>query len=196
MVPERKELIKVATSHILALFGGTAANYGKSRWGFKEVRYDAQIALFLHHCFPKARFIHLTRNVVDCFISLKQWESIYEPRRWNRKLTEECIDNWKRINASFLTIATTTLPMLHMKYEAIVSNPDRCIEQLSQFLGIEVEQFDPHVFDTHLHQEDIPAGLDSRPKILPSDLTREERTFLSQPDLIALAQAYGYIIQF
>jgi hypothetical protein len=194
MVPEDEDLKKAATSYILALFGTTATKYGKSIWGFKEVCYDAQVALFLQQCFPKARFIHLTRNIVDCFISLKHWEN--EGGTWNRRLTEMFIEDWKRVNASFQYLVDKIPQLLYVKYEDMVSDPKGFIETLSWFLGMEVEVFDSRVFIKRLHRTGLSKGVDLRPKILPSDLNAEERALLSSVDIVEIGRSYGYEIQF
>ena len=193
MVPEDHELMGAAIAHIVALFAVPAAKLGRSIWGFKEVRYGAQVALFLQKCFPKARFIHLTRNIINCFISLKHWEDSPDP--WNRKWTENSMEDWRRINASFLNVGDRIPNLLSVKYEDMVADPKGFVEELSQFLEIAPDSFDQGVFNRRIHNVGS-AGTAERSKILPSDLNAEERALLSQPSIVEVAKEYGYKIEF
>jgi len=193
LVPEEYELWRAAATYVVALFGVPAAKLGRSIWGFKEVRYGAHVALFLQKCFPKARFIHVTRNVVDCFISLKRWEE--SPDSWNREWTENSVQDWVRINSSFLTAAGNIRNLLSVRFEDMVADPQELIEQLSQFLELAPESFDRGVFDRRIHDFG-KAGTAERPKISPSDLNAEERALLSQPNVVETATEYGYKVEF
>ncbi len=202
MIPDDNALRNAAARYIIELFGSSAGKHGKAIWGFKEVRCDIQIAVFLQECFPYARFIHLTRNIVDCFISLKHWEndnsSCQEdsPHHWNRRLTEKSIDDWRRINASFLETTDRLKLLLSVRYEDMVADPDCFIAKLAAFLEIEAINFDARVFVKRLYEDNLPAGIDLRTKILPSELDAEERALLSRPDIIEIVSRYGYHIPF
>lgn len=193
MVPEAHELREAALAHIVALFGIPAAKLGKSRWGFKEVRYGAQVALFLQDCFPRAHFIHLTRHIVECFISMKRWEESPDP--WNRKWTESSIADWERINASFINKADRIPNFLSVKYEDMIANPNGFIEMLSRFLEIAPDSFDQNIFDKRIHGIGS-AGRVERPKLTPSDLNAKERALLSTASIVEIAEAIGYKIEF
>ena len=194
MLPEDIDLRKAAIVHITALFGESASILGRSIWGFKEVRYDAQMALFLFRCFPKARFIFLTRNIIDCFISLKHWEN--SPGSWNRTWTEIFIEDWKRINASFLNVSNRIPQLMRVRYEDMVKNPKEFIEKLSSFLSISPDSLDANVFNRKLHVESSDGIIDLRPTILPSDLNSEERSLLSTSIIVDISKEYGYTIEF
>lgn len=194
MLPEDIDIRKAAIIHISALFGDSAITLGRSIWGFKEVRYDAQMALFLYRCFPKARFIFLTRNIIDCFISLKHWEN--SPGSWNRTWTEIFIEDWIRINASFLNVTNRIPQLMRIRYEDIVENPMEFIKKLSSFLSISPKSLDANVFKKKLHVESSDGINDARPTILPSDLNPEERELLSTSIIVDLSKAYGYSIKF
>ena len=194
MLPESHDLEKAAIDHIVAIFGMPAIKLGRTIWGFKEVRYDSQIALFLQRCFPTARFIHLTRNIINCFISLKHWENAAGP--WNRSWTEMFIEDWKRINTSFLNMVDKIPHLLRIKYENMVANPKDFIGQLSHFLEISPDSVDYRVFNKKLHRGDLIGSVDSRPLILSSDLTAEERYLLSKESIIEISKEYGYRVEF
>jgi hypothetical protein len=193
MVPEDHELRTAASAHIAALFCVPAMRLGRAIWGFKEVRYGAKVALFLQRCFPKARFIHLTRNIVECFISLKHWEDSSDP--WNRKWTEKSLEDWVRINGSFLNFGDKIEKLLTVKYEDVVSDPKGFIAVLSDFLNTSLNSFDQSVFDRKIHYSG-PEGQSVRKEILASDLIPEEQSLLLKRDTIEIAQRYGYEISF
>ncbi|MEI6681640.1 MAG: sulfotransferase [Bacteroidota bacterium] len=194
MLPEDVDLKRAAITHIIALFGDPALKLGRTIWGFKEVRYDAQIALFLYRCFPNARFIHLTRNIIDCFISLKHWEE--SPGTWNRSWTEIFIEDWKRINSSFLNVTDRIPQLMRIRYEDMISNPKGTIDRLSSFLSITTESLDSKVFKRKLHVESSDGIKDLRSEISPADLNAEERNLLSTNIIIDISKEYGYKIEF
>lgn len=194
MLPARQQILDAAVAHLKALFGGPAYALDKSTWGFKEVRYDASIAMFLQDCFPQSRFIHLTRHITDCFISLKHWEN--QSTGWTREWTELHIAEWQRINASFLTMKSQTARLLQVKYEDMVADPHTFCTRLETFLHIAPDQFDRTVFAKRLHNFDVDGVLDRRPLIRPSDLDPTERMLLSKDSVVEIATAYGYEIKF
>jgi hypothetical protein len=191
MVPEDYELWQAAAAYLLTLFGVPAAKLGKPTWGFKEVRYGARVAVFLQRCFPKARFIHLTRNIVNCFISMKRWEDSSDP--WNRAWTKNSIEDWKRINASFHTYGNRISNLLTVRYEDMVAEPQAFVERLAQFLNMAPDSFDVQVFDKRIHNVG-PDGSAARSVIHASDLDADEKALLSEPSLVELASEYGYRI--
>lgn len=194
MLPEERFLKRATILHLVGLFALPATSIGKDFWGFKEVRYDAEVALFLQRCFPEARIIHLTRNVVDCFISLKHWENA--PGPWNRSWTEIFLEDWKRINASFLCATHRIHNLLRIRYEDMIENPVLFVGQLAEFVGMPPEVFDVGVFNKKIHREGPDGSVDKRPKILRSDLCDEEMELLSQVSILDVAREYGYTVDF
>ena len=193
MLPEDHELITAARIYLVSLFGAPAAKLGKRIWGFKEVRYGINVAFFLQELFPKARFIHLTRNVIDCFISMKHWEDSNDP--WNRQWTEKSIENWQIINEDFFEAADHLNKFFHVKYEQMVDNPDGFAEALSDFLELPLSSFDRSVFQIRLHGQEY-RGKNDREKMLPSDLNDEEKALLSRDNIVRTAEKYNYRIEF
>lgn len=194
IMPQDYELVDAARIYIAGLFGLPAAKLGRSIWGFKEVRYGAQMALFLQECFPQARIIHLTRNPVACCLSMKRLEGT--PDEWNREWTETAIYNWAGINETFLNQREKINHLLQVKFEQMLADPPAFIEELSTFLDISKQEFDANVFKKRVSwdkpvdqgesiQEDSPAY----------QLDEKDRALLGDDRLVQIAAQYGYQIE-
>jgi hypothetical protein len=193
LMPEAYELRGAAVAYLGALFGVPAARLGRSTWGFKEVRYGIQVALLLQECFPKARFIHLNRHIVDCLISLKHWEDSPDP--WNRQWTRQSVANWERINGSFLRAGAELTNLLSVRYEDMIAGPQAFIQQLAHFLELSPAVFDHKVFNKRLHSAGEASAF-TRRKIRPADLDAEERALITTTGILEIAEAYGYKMEF
>lgn len=185
MVPEEHEIRTAAKAYLVNLFALPAAKLGRPLWGFKEVRYGARVALFLQSLFPDARFVHLTRNLRDCFVSMKRWEASDDA--WDRKLTERAVWDWVRINASLMEVSGDVGRLMSVRFEDMVSHPGAFIERLAEFLDVSVSEFDATVFDRRLHGQASRTSSDG-----PIGLDDEEIEFLSDPEIVAVATSYGY----
>lgn len=194
VVPEEEDLRAAAGAHVRALFGDPAARLGRPLWGFKEVRYGADVALFLQRCFPEARFIHLTRDIVDCFLSLKSWEESPDP--WNREWTKRSLEDWQRINASFLEGREWIRRLLTVRYEDLVADPPAFVDELSRFLELPRDAFDPGVAGRILTYDGDGGTRTERLRSRRADLDEEERALLSTERIAEIARAYGYSITF
>jgi hypothetical protein len=193
LLPLEDEIVLAAQIFVQSLFAVPALNMEKSRWGFKEVKYDATVAMFLHNMFPNARVVHLTRHIIDCFISLKHWEN--EPGTWTRQSTECELQTWQRINESFLAIADPLPWLLTMRYEDLVNEPKEELTRLCAFLGLSMEDLDLAVFRDRLHQEG-PKGGEERPFISRRSLADSERGVLLRPPIPEISAALGYVMDF
>lgn len=185
MVPEDHELRTAAIAYVLNLFGLPAAKLGKPRWGFKEVRYGARVVLFLQDLFPKARFIHLTRDPAACFRSMKRWELGDDD--WDRGMTTRSIWDWVRINASLAEVKDQVPGMMSVRFEDMVAAPEGFTRDLAEFLGREPGDFDLSVFERRLDGQFGPAIDPTR-----LELTGEEEQFLADPAIAGVARKFGY----
>jgi hypothetical protein len=194
IMPEDYELVDAARMYIAGLFSLPAVRLGRPIWGFKEVRYGAQVALFLQECFPQARFIHLTRDPVACFLSMKSLERI--PAEWNREWTETAIDNWVWINETFLKEAGNISHLLQAKFEEITADPETFMEQLSIFLDIPKQEFNADVFKKRVSWDKPVEQDDQLPEnALAFQLDERDRSVLKDEHLIQIAAQYGYRIE-
>lgn len=192
MLPSVPELNDAATIHLAAIFADPARRLGKDIWGFKEVRYDLETATFLQECFPKARFIHMTRHVADCYLSMRRWE--LTPGAWTREWTLMGLDAWVRVNKSFAG-ETNRLPrLLKVRYEDMVSDTTAFLGKIADFLRLEPTDFASSVFESRLYDFGSERGKDRRPSLTLRDLTAEEVALLTREEVVAVAGAYGYEI--
>jgi len=185
MVPEASEIRTAAKAYLVNLFALPAAKLGKPVWGFKEVRYGAKVALFLQDLFPDCRIIHLTRDLADCFISMKRWEIADD--LWDRKLTERAVWDWVRVNSSLREVADRLTNLWSIRYEDMVEDPGGFVDELAAFLGVDASAFDTSVFDHRLHGQS-PRSPDDRPVTLDAEAV----AFLSDPAILDAAREYGY----
>jgi hypothetical protein len=194
ILPQDTELVDAARLYVAGLFGIPAARLGRPIWGFKEVRYGAQVALFLQACFPEARFIHLTRNPLDCFFSMKRLEE--SSGEWKRKWTETAMYNWAGINESFLKLGEEIHKLLKVEFDEMIADPAVFLGKLSTFLDIPEQEFDASVFKTRVRWD---KSLNCEDKIqqdgLANTLDEEGRTLLRDSYLVEIAEQYGYQIQ-
>jgi hypothetical protein len=193
MNPSEQEIKAAARSFLQALYEQPAATLGKSRWGFKEVRCGAPVASFLQGLFPQGRIVHLTRNVIDCFISLKQWELAHSS--WTREWTEVALQDWERINASFLSANAMIPPHITIRYEDLTDKRVETVDKLCSFLEINSQDLDQCVFQKRLHYEGA-EGQSERPGISRRSLTEVERQLLLRPPIPAINAALGYAMDF
>lgn len=194
LLPTGRELTTAAAGYLRALFADPARTLGKRRWGFKEVRCGAAIAVFLRELFPPARIVHLTRDPVDCFLSLKEWEESPDP--WDRAATEGVLADWARINASFLPGAADGPPAhLSLRYEDLLAGREEQVGRLAAFVGLDPAKLDLGVFGNRLHREG-EEGRAARRLAARNALSRDERALLCREPLPAVAAAYGYEIGF
>lgn len=194
MTPPPEVVVAAGRAYLETLFALPARRLGRTRWGFKEVRYGAEVAAYLLSLFPEARVVHLTRDVVDCFISLKRWEN--EPyMAWDRGRTLEALGYWQSVNAGFLALDYSPRWYLRLRYEDLLSEQDRIVATLCDFLSLDQAELDLGVFANRIHNG---ALLSSRPRahIPRSALDPEERALLSRPDIVELCTALGYAIRF
>jgi hypothetical protein len=172
---------------------------GRPIWGFKEVLYDANMAQQLRTLFAGARILHLTRNIFECFISLKHEEYIppegqpHVPLEqvWTRTRTIEFINDWMRVNQSFIDHPLDLSWGYHITYEALVSNPQQSVQRLADWLGLNAEDFDLDVFRYKLYT-DRHKGDDQRPSIRRADLTAEEVALVTTPELLRISAYLNY----
>ena len=164
---------------LIARYLGWSPDGVPRRWGFKEVRYDADVARFLHGLFPESRFVFLVRDPVDCLASARGTQS--EKKGLLREIggARAFVEHWTRLATSFAE--AEDLPALTLGYESLVREPAPAIADLGKHLGLDPDGFDPEVF---AHR---PRGWKGRPR-----LEREDRRALRDPGLWAAAARFGY----
>lgn len=190
LTPSESEIYRASTVFIESIFGETALKLGKDIWGFKEVRYDVEIALFIQKCFPGARFIYLTRNIIDCYKSMKKWKNSISFT--NKQNTSESIELWIKINKSFLESGHLINNLYSIKYEDVIAEPNNFVHELSNFLNMPLNQFDKGVFEKKLGSSSSRNGI----SFFQNMLTIEDRQILTQNMVLNISKKLGYEIDF
>ena len=175
---------------MINLWCKSATQEGRHTWGFKEVRYDFQVAKELKRFFPQAKVIFLTRNIIDCYISLRHWEN--SPKDiWNKQNTQDFIQNWVKINSTFLCQEAIESPWVFpITYETLTKNPVSIATKMLRWLCYDDHDFDFSVFDRKIYTDGY-NGPDVRQKLCIENLSKEEIKSLTTPDIIAISQKAG-----
>jgi hypothetical protein len=190
LMPESYEIKESSLLHLYAIFGIPALRLGRNIWGFKEVRYGVDVALFLQDFFPKARFIHLVRDISACFVSMRRWE-LSKNNEWRPEWTLNSLRNWESISRGFLEQGPQLRNLLSVRFEDMTTEPKQFIEQLGDFLNVPAGTFDQNVFAKKLTSvaKDEPGDSSSITKVT---ITEEDRMVINTPERLRLAKAYGY----
>ena len=135
-------------------------------WGDKSPSYIGHIPL-LQQAFPAARFIHIIRDVRDYCLSMnKAWgkSMIRAAQRWQDDVSNARSDGCQR-----------QLQYIEVRYEDLVSRPDRILDEVCRLLGIE--------FDVSMLQLDSSPEDRGDAKGLTTVLERNTRKYVSaMPD--------------
>ncbi len=156
-----------------------ARTHGKARWGFKEVRHDLETARFLHRLFPRARFLLLVRNPVDCLASARATTKEGRGLLVQAGGSEAFVNHWTTLTESFLD--AEDLGSILIRYEDLCSEPEVWLERIAGLLEIDVQGFDRSVFEKKLR------GWKREPF-----LAEEDRAALASPKLWATAMRLDY----
>ena len=189
MIPSDKEIIAAARDYVYSLFAKPTNSIGKNVWGFKEVRYDSEVAAFLLRLFPDSKIIWLTRNILDCILSLKHWENDKGP--WTRQWTETFVADWKRVNESFLLRSNSISNYIMVKYEDLVSDKETEVERICDLIDIHPCELNLDVFSRKIHN-DGKNGMVARKILTSEDLTKEDRKLISNPSIANINALLGY----
>jgi hypothetical protein len=199
MNPHHVLLRRAQIEMIRNLWQVPAMGLGRAVWGFKEVLYDAQMASYLHDLFPQMKLIYLTRNIFECFISLKHEEYIPPTDQphvpltqvWTRERTKEFISDWVRINRSFQETPPPAEWCMPITYEALTNEPQAVSRRITDWLGFPHDAFDMDVFQ-HKIYTDRHNGPDPRPVIQRKDLSAEEVALVTTDDILHISRGLGY----
>lgn len=136
--PELETLISSQRMFLQHLYRDPAVALGRTRWGFKEVRYGSDEARYLRLLFPLAKFLFLVRNPIDAYGSFKR--RIYQDfERWPERpicTPKQFTDMWARL-AEDLAENADELDALLVRYEDLVSS-ETISNNLSSHVGYEV----------------------------------------------------------
>lgn len=185
LLPGGEALRDAARAYLLTLFQAPAAERGKPRWGFKEVRFGSREAGEIRRLFPGVRVIHITRDPRDVLVSLDGWERAGSD--WRREYTHVAVGDWVKVNESFREAGPCDW-VLSCRYEDVLAAPGDFVRAVADLLDTEPGRFDLSVFDRRVRDYG-----DSRARLRRwDDLPQELHALLDDPQVRAQAAAYGY----
>lgn len=138
----------------------------------------------LRECWPQARFVFLMRNPVAIFDSLV--------RRGLSPFSEKRLERSTLSMVRALDEAMKRIDGLTVRYEEITEDPQRELTRITSFLGLD---FDPRMLEYGQTERRIEAGLGDSSDKLRSGRVQRATTIdrqLTNPELIALSEAWGY----
>lgn len=205
MIPDADVIRSSQRRMIEILYKDTAAALGRPFWGFKEVLYDADMALRLRELFPDMRVLYITRHPFNAMVSLLHEErlkpaDINIPMKdiWTRAKTTRWVDDWTRINRSFLEHpAIDESWVFSLTYEGLIADIPGTTGRLIDWLGLPRADFNLEVFAHRVYTDrdnGTPHRRDNRPRLDWEDLTAEEYRLLNQPAVREVAARLGYHI--
>ena len=161
LIPSANTIRASQRSILEVLYRDPALALGRDIWGFKEVLYDADMALRLRELFPALRVLYITRHPFNAFVSLLHEErlkpaEINIPLKdiWTRAKTTRWVETWSRINASFLDHPQITDDwVFSLTYEQLSSDPPGTTGRLTDWLGMARDEFDLDVFNYRLYTD-------------------------------------------
>lgn len=174
--------------HIEGAFRGFVEQlYRRERvWGFKEVRHGLDFAKRLQRFFPDLKVVGLVRDPRDILSSIDEWET---KGKWPRKSTEDVIASWLRVASSLMV--TQDVPILTFRYEDYTADPQRTVELLGDFAGLDPAGFDMTVFDRRIHMHG-KRGEGVRELRKWEELPADMRELLDSEEIRETANAFSY----
>jgi hypothetical protein len=124
MSPSEEEFIDAQRALFRRLY---AQRYGRSRWGWKAVNYDADDIRYLWELFPTLRMVLLVRDLANVYLSLRalSWHAWWAGGP--REIAQLCAQR----SIGYATLANDSRA-LFLKYE---ETRDR-VAELASFLGL------------------------------------------------------------
>lgn len=99
---------------------------------------------YVHQCYPRARYLHLTRHPVATRKSMESFfaRKALKGRLYSQRLEFNHLLLWYHMHRNILTF-TSRLPegqVLRIKGEALLSDPDRYLPQIAEWLGVRTDR--------------------------------------------------------
>jgi hypothetical protein len=187
LMPGGDPSVEAVRAFLHTMFARPAEAEGRSRWGFKEVRYGAPTARMLREVYPGLRVLHLTRSPASVLASLDAWE---QEGLFSRADTQRAIGFWRSINESMLELRGEPW-VLAVRYEDVVADPPGFVRRLSEFTGLDAARLDLGVFAQRVHGPGARGREWRRTRSL-EELDGSLQGLIADPAIVRLAGEYGY----
>jgi sulfotransferase family protein len=179
---------------IAAIFEAYAERHGKPRWGDKTPMYMRHIPL-LERLFPEAQYVHLVRDGRDAALSFLEMPAGTFTRNWAHPTTPAqfaCL--WrKEVSAARALGDRVGDGRYHeVRYEELVSDPEREASAICRFAGI---PFEPEMlaYAGTVDVSDKPHQL--RLRRPPTPGVRSWREDMSPSDVAAFEAVAGDLLE-
>lgn len=177
--PEPASLRSAGRAFLEQYLGASARKMGYARWGFKEIRYGAEDVRMLQTLFPRASFVFLVRNPVNCLRSIKATKWYASDHNADPAVF---LNEWARTSGDLADVYPECRRACLVRYEDAISNPSETARAIAQTIGVPFAAFDLSVFDRQLRgKASLPATLDAA-----------DRQALQNPGVLSVAGKLDY----
>lgn len=142
--------------------------HGRTEWGFKYPGWAPHMMQLLVNTLPGTRVIYIYRNLPDCVRSAKAWGEIQD----ETGMQQFCAQ-WAG-HMRFMQQWQPTSPVLLLSYEALVTEPERTIQQLCRYVPFENVNHDVLRHKINNMGQSADARLRQNDYIEPAALTSNE----------------------
>lgn len=150
----------------------SAQAHGRDLWGFKYPGWQPHLIRMLFDVIPGTRAIYIFRDLADCVRSAKAWGELHSEAD-----TQQFCTQWAG-HLRFMLQWHDSNPVLMLKYEELISEPRRSIEQLRNFLPFEDIKYEVLQYKINNMTEGVDSRRDHHSYIEPAALTEEESGFI------------------
>jgi hypothetical protein len=189
LLPDDDALTRAARGYVVALFAEPARAEGRTRWGFKEVRYGGDTVEQLHGLLPATRVLHLTRDPREVLRSLDAWEQTGVIERTG---IEQALTAWAEVNESIHALRDRPW-VTSVRYEDMVAGPDAFTDRAAAFFDLDPAALDRTVFERVVHSAGR-HGRRGRPLREYRELPADVRALAEAPSVVEAAERFGYSI--
>jgi hypothetical protein len=141
LAPHPSYLLEAHRAFLLSWLAAPARDFGRDRWGIKEVTLEADAASYLHTLFPRARTVFLVRDPVAAWRSYKpETERRPWPYHWpDRHIVTvgQFARMWVRAADGFRAAADRLGAEL-VRYEDLTAAD--CLDRLETYLGLPLDR--------------------------------------------------------
>jgi len=149
-----------------------AEKNGRTLWGFKYPGWQPHLIRMLFDAIPGTRAIYIFRDLADCVRSAKAWGELHSEAD-----TQQFCTQWAG-HLRFMLQWQDSNPVLMLKYEELIKEPGRAIEQLRNFLPFEDMKSEVLQYKINNMTEGADSRRDHHNYIEPAALTERESDFI------------------
>jgi hypothetical protein len=177
-----------------AVYETYAARRGKSRWGDKTPMYMQRLRM-LERLFPNALYVHLVRDGRDAAVSFLAMPAGIVTETWAHPRTAaDFACQWRTEVTGARKLGRRVGPRryLELRYEQLVSEPERELRRLCEFAGL---AYEPGMLD---YRDTVDVGAKPHQRSLTRPLTpglRDWRTELPRADATAFDAVAGDLLR-